>query len=96
MLPSIPGYDSWKLASPDDYDNECGWEDDVQVVCKATYEDEISDEHKCVFDCHPDQNIHQCDFAGTVTANFFGDENDPDYFWDCPTCGAENEGSNNG
>lgn len=93
MLPSIPGYDSWKLASPYDDEDEFGWEGDVDVVCEATLEDDPSDEHKCVFNCLPDQNVHQCDFSGRVTANLFGDENDPDYFWDCPTCGTENEGA---
>ena len=91
MLPSIPGYDSWKLASP--YDDEHEWTETYGgLSCRELWEDDPSDEHKCGFECHPDQNVHECQFAGEIEVTCAGDpEGDFTFHWECPECGAEHQ-----
>lgn len=89
MLPSIPGYDSWKLASP--YDDEMEWDENIFVECNVELEDEPTDKHKCVFHCHSDQAVHVCEFGGYVEVSCVGSDDEYTYSWECPNCGAEHE-----
>jgi hypothetical protein len=93
MLPSLPGYDSWKLASPDDYDQDEWTENYDDLRCEEVFEFDVEDtEHKCGLHCSPEQNFHVCTFMGKLEVSCVGDpEGDFTLYWECPVCGAEHQ-----
>lgn len=86
----MSGYDGWKTASP--YDEDFEWDEDRNVTCEILLEADIPTTHSCGFECTPEEDQHECSYAGELEVSCVGAGDDYTYYWTCPECKFEHEG----